>query len=103
MEVITNDDCVFQLTDKFVQNCVLLRNIAADTEGTVPLPNVSSSMMKDMLNFDMNSGSIQHVTVELLNAVDFIGYELMFDDLCRRMADSLRDKSVTEIRKILEL
>jgi hypothetical protein len=104
MELVASDGCVFQVPDKLVRSCVLLKNMSEDTKGEqVHLPNVSSSMMGEILKFHMNSGCIQKVTVELLNAVDFIGYELMFDSLCRQMADSLRDKSVTEIRTILEL
>lgn len=104
MDVITSDGCLFQVTSKFVQDCALLRNIMEDAPGEpVPLPNVSSVMMNQMLSFHMNSGRIQEPEIGLLNAVDYIGYDLMFDDLCQKMADSLKGKSVTEIRKILEL
>ena len=75
-----------------------------DDHGIIPLSNVNSDVMKRIIFFH-TSGYLEHHDdmINLMLACDFLNYDELLDYAARIVADSLKGKSASEIRKFLSI
>lgn len=101
MAIRTCDGAVFDLNPKLIRDCKVLSMMCDDTDvGIVPLPNISSNVMKRIIYFS-TFGHLEHhdEMVDLLLACDYLDYDELLDYGAKIVADSLRGKSANEIRR----
>lgn len=100
--IVTNDGIIFNLDSKLREDCKMVSMIMEDCEedGLVPLPNVNADVMKRIIFFH-TSGYLEHHEdmINLMLACDYLNYDELLDYAARIVADSLKGKSVNEIRR----
>lgn len=69
------------------------------TDGVIPIPAVNSNVMKRIIYFNTFGYLEDHDhMIELMLACDYLDYDELLDYGARIVADSLKGKSVNEIR-----
>ena len=70
----------------------------------VPLANVDGATMERIIEFD-KTGRLDHHNdmITLMLACDYLNFDELLDYAARVVADSLKGKSVTEIRRFFSI
>jgi hypothetical protein len=104
-DVITCDGQQFNLDLEIVNKCKTLHNCLEDCgEDTISIPNVNSAELIRILEFH-KTGKLSNTDdmLSLLSACDFLDYDELLDHGAKIVADSLRGKTATEIRRFFGL
>lgn len=99
--VVTNDGHEFSVDQAFVYACSTLKMLTEDaTEGPVPLPNVNAATLEIILKGTVPDFEDPREIFPLMNALDFLGHEVLLDDCARRVAESIKGWRADKIREI---
>ena len=102
---LTNDTQYFNLDLELVNKCHMLHNCLEDCEDAViPIPNVNSDVLVRIVDFHQ-TGKLSNTDdmLSLLSACDYLDYEELLDYGAKIVADSLKGKTATEIRRFFGL
>lgn len=113
VKIKTQDNQVIELAQETAYKSVLLKNLVedlGDSEEPIPLQNVTSKTFNKVLEYfelkeheDYFAKMDRDFLFEVILAANFLDIEDLLDKACKKVADSLKDKSVEEIREILEI
>ena len=106
-KVQTNDGHVLEIPQGLVDACSTLKMVCEMTDCTendtwAPLPNIDSKIMETVVRF-FESGSLTEFTFPVMLAADYLGYENLLDAGSKAIAESLKGRDPSEIRKILDI
>ena len=111
-KVQTNDGHVHEIPQGLVDACSTLSMVCTmtdctDNETWVPLPNIDSKIMETVVRF-FESGSLPEFqeprdAFPMMLAADYLGYENLLDAGSKSVAESLKGRDPSEIRKIFDL
>ena len=106
-KVQTNDGHVHEIPQGLVDACSTLKMVCEMTDCTendtwAPLPNIDSKIMETVVRF-FESGSLTEFTFPVMLAADYLGYENLLDAGSKAIAESLKGRDPSEIRKILDI
>lgn len=104
--LVTSDGVFLNVELEMVNRCSVLKGIHEECGGNLfPIPNVNCKVMTKMVEF-YKTGNLTDAgdcMLDILLAADFVGYEELLDYGAKMVADSLKGKSATEIRRYFSL
>lgn len=112
VKVATQDNQVIEVAQEKACKSTLLKNLLEDLGDSVePIPlQVSSKTLNKVLEYfeldeheDYFSKMDRDFLFEVIIAANFLDIEDLLDNACKKVADMLKNKSVEEIKKILEI
>lgn len=99
MEMRTSDGVVYALKDEFVRRSTLLTNLMADAQPSMfDIPFGSKSVWYLERREYPEDGS---ELLEVAKAADYLCMDEDLDEACRRVAEKLKGKTASEIKKFL--
>ena len=98
--VVTNDGHEFSVDQAFVDACSTLKMFKEDTDGPVPLPNIESTTLEIITKGTVPDFEDPREIFPLMNALDFLGHEVLLDECARRVAESIKGWRADKIREI---
>jgi hypothetical protein len=98
--VVTNDGHEFSVDQAFVDACSTLKMFKEDTDGPVPLPNVNAATLEIITKGTVPDFEDPREIFPLMNALDFLGHEVLLDECARRVAESIKGWRADKIREI---
>ena len=110
-KVQTNDGHVHEIPQGLVDACSTLKMVCEMTDCTddtwAPLPNVDAATLETVVRF-FESGSLPEFheprdAFPMMLAADYLGYENLLDAGSKSVAESLKGRDPSEIRKIFDL
>ena len=110
-KVQTNDGHVLEIPQGLVDACSTLKMVCEMTDCTddtwAPLPNVDAATLETVVRF-FESGSLPEFheprdAFPIMLAADYLGYENLLDAGSKSVAETLKGRDPSEIRKIFDL
>lgn len=98
--LITSDGRNFSVDQAFVDACSTLKMIQDDTDGTIPLTTIPSETLGIILKGTVPEFEDPREVFPLMEALDFLGNEILLDDYARRVAESLKGLPPAKVREI---
>lgn len=82
-----------------MRDCKVLSVMCEDVGDVIPIPNINSNVMRRIIHFH-TFGHLDHhdQMIDLMLACDYLDYDELLDYGARIVADTLKGKSVAEIR-----
>ncbi|MCD7456608.1 hypothetical protein HAX54_032327 [Datura stramonium] len=118
----TSDGDEFEIEESIAVQSGTIKNIVEDDFSLIPLPNVDTERLIKIIEYmkkhaektDSNEEEIKEFDkefvklsykdlFELVSAANYLHISGLIDLLCQSIADRIKDKSVTAIRKILNI
>ena len=104
--VVTGDGLHFILDLELAKKCQVIRDCIEDSgpDAPIPIPNVNADVLTRIIEY-YKTGDLSHTDnmLQLLSACDFLAYEELLDYGAKIVADSLKGKTETEIRRFFGL
>lgn len=104
--VVTSDGVFLNVRLGFIEKCSVLNDIHQTCNCDLfPIPNVNCKALTKMVEF-YETGQMtgaDDCMLQILLAADYLGYEELLDYGAKLVADSLKGKSATEIRRYFGL
>lgn len=95
MELVTTEGIIYNVSPEFVTRSQILTEILS---GCVRVP-ISNTTLRFLMNGTYPDDGSE--LLALARAADFLHMEPEIDEACRRVAESLRGKTATEIQAFL--
>lgn len=113
VKITTNDSKVIQIPNDIGSKCGLIKNMIEDIQEedlVIPINNVSYEVLKKVFDFcsqEVNTTEYmkmeQEFLFEVTIAANYLQHETLLDECCKEIAHRLENKSVEEIREILQI
>ena len=98
--LVANDGREFRVDQAFVDTCSTLKMFTDEAADPVPLPNVNSETLEIILKGTVPDFADPREVFPLMEALDFLGNEVLLDDYARRVAESLKGLAAAKVREI---
>ena len=100
--IVTSDGCFFAINSELAEGSKLIRDTLEDCdEGIVPLPNVNSKIIKNIIYFSKNGDLVSYEDVkEVMIAADYLSYDECVDHCARHIAQVvIKGKTADQIKE----
>ncbi|THG98680.1 hypothetical protein EW026_g3537 [Hermanssonia centrifuga] len=98
--LVTSDNEQFVVDKEVAERSVLIKNMLEDvgeSDQPIPLPNVSSSVLKKFITVD------QEMLFEIILAANYLDIKPLLDVGCKTVANMIKGKTPEEIRKLFNI